>query len=57
MKRFLTNVMCIVFILCLSARGSTTNIWSYTRLGKMDLPEQEVIDLLSNGNVTIKISR
>ena len=34
-----------------------SNTWSYTRLGKMDLPEQEVIDLLSNGNVTIKISR
>ena len=132
MKRFLTNVMCIVFILCLSACGSTTNnqsgttfpepvdsveqtknedmsnadildkeivdgetntasgeesemklfindveipviweendsvaelmedasnTWSYTRLGKMNLPEQEVINLLSNGNVTIKISR
>ena len=132
MKRFLTNVVCIVFILCLSACGSTTNnqsgttfpepvdsveqtknedmsnadipdkeivdgetntasgeesemklfindveipviweendsvaelmedasnTWSYTRLGKMNLPEQEVINLLSNGNVTIKISR
>ena len=34
-----------------------SNTWSYTRLGKMDLPEQEVIDLLANGDVTIKISR
>ena len=156
MKRFLTNVMCIVFILCLSACGSTTNnqsgttfpepvnsveqtkmklfindvevpviweendsvaelmeeaskgdiiismsmysdfeqvgslgkkyrsndkqmtvhngeivlynssnivlfygsnTWAYTKLGKMNLSEQEVIDLLSNGNVKIKISR
>ena len=24
-------------------------------IGKMDLPEQEVIDLLANGDVTIKI--
>ena len=34
-----------------------SNTWSFTRLGKMDLPEQEVIDLLANGDVTIKISR
>ena len=34
-----------------------SNTWAYTRLGKMNLSEQEVIDLLSNGNVTIKISR
>ena len=34
-----------------------SNNWAYTKLGKMNLSEQEVIDLLSNGNVTIKISR
>ena len=34
-----------------------SNTWAYTKLGKMNLSEQEVIDLLSNGNVTIKISR
>lgn len=34
-----------------------SNTWTYTKLGKMDLSEQEVLDLLSNGNVTIKISR
>lgn len=34
-----------------------SNTWSYTKLGKMDLSEQEVTDLLSNENVTIKISR
>lgn len=32
-----------------------SNSWSYTRLGKMDLEEQEVTELLSNGNVTIKL--
>ena len=34
-----------------------SNTWAYTKLGKMNLSEQEVIDLLSNGNVKIKISR
>ena len=32
-----------------------SNSWSYTRLGKMDLEEQEVTELLSNGNVTIRL--
>lgn len=34
-----------------------SNSWSYTRLGKMDMSEREVIDLLSNGDVELKISR
>ena len=34
-----------------------SNTWAYTKLGKMNLSEQEVIDLLANGDVTIKISR
>ncbi len=33
-----------------------SNSWSYTRLGKMDLSEQEVTELLSNGDITLKIS-
>lgn len=33
-----------------------SNSWSYTRLGKMDLSEREVIELLSNGDVELKIS-
>ncbi len=33
-----------------------SNSWSYTRLGKMDLQENEVIELLSNGDVELKIS-
>ncbi|MCQ2553190.1 MAG: hypothetical protein MJ150_02680 [Clostridia bacterium] len=33
-----------------------SNTWSYTRLGKMNLPEKEVTKLLSNGNVTLKIT-
>lgn len=34
-----------------------SNSWAYTRLGKMDLSEQEVVELLSNGNVTVKITK
>ena len=33
-----------------------SNSWSYTRLGKMDMSKQEVIELLSNGDVELKIS-
>lgn len=33
-----------------------SNTWSYTRLGKIDLSNDEVTDLLSNGNVTLTIS-
>lgn len=34
-----------------------SNSWAYTRLGKMELPEQEVTDLLANGDVVIRIAR
>ena len=34
-----------------------SNSWAYTRLGKMDLSEKEVTDLLSNGDVTITIEK
>ena len=33
-----------------------SNSWAYTRLGRMNIPEDEVIELLSNGDVTLKIS-
>ncbi len=33
-----------------------TNTWEYTRLGKADLSEEELTDLLSNGDVTITLS-
>lgn len=32
-----------------------SNSWSYTRLGKMNLPEKEVTELLSKGNVTVTL--
>ena len=32
-----------------------SNSWAYTRLGKMELSEQEVRDLLGNGDVTVRL--
>ena len=34
-----------------------SNTWSYTKLGKMALPEEEVTELLSNGDVTLRLTR
>ena len=33
-----------------------SNSWAYTRLGKMDLSESEVVNLLSNGDVSIRLT-
>lgn len=33
-----------------------SNSWAYTRLGKMDLSENEVVNLLSNGDVRIRLT-
>ena len=32
-----------------------SNSWAYTRLGKMNIPEDDVTELLSNGDITLKI--
>ena len=32
-----------------------SNSWAYTRLGHVNLSQKEMTDLLSNGNVTIKL--
>lgn len=34
-----------------------SNSWSYTRLGKIDLAESELKKMLSNGDVTVTISK
>lgn len=34
-----------------------SNTWSYTRLGKMAQPEDEVTELLSNGDITLRLTR
>ena len=34
-----------------------SNTWSYTRLGKMALPEEEVTELLSNGDITLRLTK
>lgn len=33
-----------------------SNTWAYTRLGKMNLSQEEVTDLLANGDVTLELS-
>ena len=33
-----------------------SNSWAYTRLGKMDLSEAEVTELLSNGDVSVRLT-
>ena len=33
-----------------------SNSWAYTRLGKMNIPESDVTELLSNGDITLKIA-
>ena len=33
-----------------------SNSWAYTRLGKMNIPESDVTELLSNGDITLKIT-
>ena len=32
-----------------------SNAWSYTKLGRMELPESELTELLSNGGVTLTL--
>ena len=55
MKRFLTNVMCIVFILYLSACGSTTNNQSGTTFQKpVDSVEQTKNEDMSNADILDK---
>lgn len=34
-----------------------SNTWEYTRLGRIDLPNEEVTELLSNGNITLALRR
>lgn len=33
-----------------------SNSWAYTRIGKMNIPESDVTELLSNGDITLKIT-
>ena len=34
-----------------------SNTWSYTKLGRLTLPEDEVTELLSNGDITLRLTR
>ena len=33
-----------------------SNSWAYTRLGKMNIPESDMTELLSNGDITLKLA-
>ena len=33
-----------------------SNSWAYTRLGKLNIPETDVTELLSNGDITLKLA-
>lgn len=33
-----------------------SNSWAYTRLGKMNIPESDVTEILSNGDITLKMA-
>ena len=33
-----------------------SNSWAYTRLGKMNIPEDDVTELLSHGDITLRIA-
>ena len=33
------------------------NSWAYTKLGKIDLPEDEITEMLSNGDITLTLKR
>ena len=33
-----------------------SNSWAYTRLGKMNIQESDVTELLSNGDITLKMA-
>ena len=33
------------------------NSWAYTKLGEMDMSEDEVTELLSNGDITLTLSK
>ena len=34
-----------------------SNSWSYTKLGRMDMPQEKTLELLSNGDITLTIRK
>ena len=59
MKKYLSVILEIILTACLVACGSSNkdsvnDDKQEVRLGKMNMPEREVVELLSNGDVRIK---
>ena len=62
MKKYLSVILWIILTACLVACGSSNkdsvnDDKQEVRLGKMNMPEREVVELLSNGDVELKISK
>lgn len=62
MKKYLSVILEIILTTCLVACGSSNkdsvnDDKQEVRLGKMNMPEHEVVELLSNGDVELKISK
>ena len=65
-RKSCADCMCIVLALSVIQDSIPTildkciengsNSWAYTRLGKMNIPESDVTELLSNGDITLKIA-
>ena len=62
MKKYLSVILGIILTVCLVACGSSNkdsvnDDKQEVRLGKMNMPEREVVESLSNGDVELKISK
>ena len=62
MKKDLSVILGIILTACLVACGSSNkdsvnDDKQEVRLGKMNMPEREVVESLSNGDVELKISK
>lgn len=62
MKKYLSVILEIILTVCLVACGSSNkdsvnDDKQEVGLGKMNMPEREVVELLSNGDVELKISK
>ena len=62
MKKYLSVILWIILTACLVAYGSSdkdsvNDDKQEVRLRKMNMPEREVVELLSNGDVELKISK
>ncbi len=48
-------ILICIFTACGNGTANASNSWAYTRLGKINLSQEELEKLLSNGDVTITL--